>query len=56
MSDCGGVSDEVGEHYASNGTDAAAKALRDGGVDINCGGGLTNNICSAISEGQWCTP
>jgi hypothetical protein len=33
------------EHYANNGTDAAAKALRDGGVDINCGGGLTDNIC-----------
>jgi hypothetical protein len=34
-----------------NDTQAAAIGLADGGVDINCGGDLTNNICNAIGEG-----
>lgn len=48
VSDCGGVSDITG-YLKVNDTMAAAIALREG-VDINCGGGLTNHICDAISE------
>jgi hypothetical protein len=52
VTDCGAVNNMVGgEHYAANGTDAAAKALDGGGVDINCGGGLTGNVCAAIGAG-----
>jgi beta-glucosidase-like glycosyl hydrolase len=37
------------EHYATDNNDAAAKALRDGGVDINCGGVHTVLVlCSLI--------
>ena len=39
------------EHWASNATDAAARALTDGMMNSNCGGGLTDNICSAIASG-----
>lgn len=50
MSDCGGVGDIKG-YLKVNDTEAAAIALAKGGVDINCGGTLTNNICTSISEG-----
>lgn len=49
VSDCGGVSDIKG-YLKVNDSMAAAIALEDGGVDINCGGGLTNHICAAINE------
>lgn len=52
QSDCGAVNNMHGkEHYAVNETDAAAKALKDGLMNSNCGGGLVNHICDAISEG-----
>ncbi len=52
QSDCGAVSNAVGgEHWAVNATDAAAKALVDGLMNSNCGGGLVDNICPAIAEG-----
>ena len=47
VSDCGGVSD-INGYLGVNASEGAAIALRDGGVDINCGGGLTNHICDAI--------
>lgn len=50
VSDCGGVGDVDGYEHV-NASEGAAIGLRDGGVDINCGGGLTNNICDAIDEG-----
>lgn len=40
QSDCGAVANEIGgEHYAANATDAAAKAIVDGRMNSNCGGG-----------------
>ena len=50
MSDCGGVGDIKG-YLKVNDTEAAAIGLAKGGVDINCGGTLTNNICTSIAEG-----
>lgn len=50
MSDCGGVNDISGYEH-TNATETAVIGLRDGGVDINCGGGLTNHICDAIDQG-----
>lgn len=46
----GGVGDIRGYEHV-NDTMAAAIGLRDGGVDINCGSGLTPHICDAIDEG-----
>ena len=40
-----------GEHYAANASDAAAKAIVDGRMNSNCGGGLMNHVCDAIEEG-----
>lgn len=52
QSDCGAVNNEKnGEKWATNATDAAARALADGLMNSNCGGGLVNNICAAIEEG-----
>ena len=39
------------EGWATNVTDAAAKALAGGLMNSNCGGGLVNHICDAIAEG-----
>jgi beta-glucosidase-like glycosyl hydrolase len=52
QSDCGAVNNAVGaEHWAVNKTDAAARALVDGLMNSNCGGGLVDHICDAIAEG-----
>ena len=52
QSDCGAVNNEDGgEKWATNATDAAAKALAKGLMNSNCGGGLVNHICAAIAEG-----
>ena len=46
------VNNELGgEHYAANASDAAAKAIVDGRMNSNCGGGLMNHVCDAIEEG-----
>jgi beta-glucosidase len=51
QSDCGAVGNEVGrEGYAANATDAAAKAVVDGRMNSNCGGGL-NAACAAVAAG-----
>eukprot|EP00051_Salpingoeca_urceolata_P005045 m.69906 g.69906 ORF g.69906 m.69906 type:complete len:794 (+) comp14022_c0_seq3:229-2610(+) len=53
QSDCGAVNNEVTrEHYASSAADAAAKALTDGMMNSNCGGGLVDHICFAIAKGM----
>ena len=52
QSDCGAVKNELGgEHYAANASDAAAKAIVDGRMNSNCGGGLMEHACAAIEEG-----
>ena len=63
QSDCNAVKNEVngsaggrprpgdGEHWAANATDAAARALVDGMMNSNCGGGLTDHVCDAIEAG-----
>ena len=42
---------DISGYEHTNATETAVIGLRDGGVDINCGGGLTNHICDAIDQG-----
>jgi beta-glucosidase-like glycosyl hydrolase len=52
QSDCGAVNNMwQGEQWVNNATEAAARALTDGLMNSNCGGGLVDNICPAIAEG-----
>ena len=52
QSDCGAVNNLWSqEKWAVNKTDAAARALKDGMMNSNCGGGLVDNICAAVDEG-----
>jgi beta-glucosidase-like glycosyl hydrolase len=64
QSDCGAVNNEFngsetrgggttgGENWATSKEDAAAKALVNGMMNSNCGGGLVGHICSAIDKGM----
>ena len=51
QSDCKAIQNTITDHWAVNATDAAAKALQNGLMNSNCGGGMTDHICDAIAEG-----
>lgn len=52
QSDCGAVNNEWNsEKWVSTKAEAAAKAINDGMMNSNCGGGLVDNVCDAIAVG-----